>query len=107
MRQKRALFIIWNFYESPPPSSNQREFPKDFMLDILDSGEIIEDKHVGHRRWSCTYQIVFKHEGKLWQTTYDRGHGDDGPSAFEYNTVITCTEVAPKQTLVTTYEPKE
>lgn len=50
------------------------EFSKEFLLDILCSGDkVIEDKIVEHRRWSVDHEMIFKHEGKYYRSYYSRG----------------------------------
>jgi len=81
------------------------KFKKEFLLEVLDSGEVILDSIVDHERWSITHRLVFEHEGKLYETTYDVGateSQDHGP--FDYRgDVIECSEVEAYERTVIEY----
>lgn len=66
------------------------KFNKDEMLAILEeddnaNAEIIANKIVNHSRWYIIYELIFKKDGKFYQTVYSIGateQQDEGP--FEY-----------------------
>ena len=83
------------------------KIPRDVMLDILDSGEVIQNQITGHSRWSVHHSIVFKHEGSLYATTYSVGATecqDEAPFMYERDGVD-CVPVVAVEKTVTVYEP--
>lgn len=74
---------------------NKLVLPKDKMLDILwESDDLVEDKVIGTGRWSVHHRIVFKHEGRFYQTEYSIGateSQDERP--WEYDDDVESIEV--------------
>jgi hypothetical protein len=91
------------------------KFDKDVMIDIAygdcpDGYEKMEDKIVETTRWSILHSMVFKFEGKFYQSSYWVGATEQqDESAYEHDGdgegMIRCTEVVPEQILVTVYKP--
>lgn len=81
--------------------SNVIKLPKETLQDILwESDQVIEDTIEEHSRWSVLHNLIFKHEGKCYQTHYSVGateYQDERP--WEYEDEVECTEV--KQVEVT------
>ena len=83
-----------------------RVFTKEIMQEIAwndcKEAEIIEDNIIDTTRWSVVHEIVFKYEGKFYQSNYSKGateQQDENP--YEYDDeFIKCTEVEQKQVLV-------
>jgi len=80
-------------------------FSKDFLvdeLDLPDNDDIVMIREiVDTSRWSIIYSIVFKHEGKFYQTSYSIGateSQDEGP--WEYEEEVECTEVELEEVMV-------
>lgn len=81
-------------------------FSKEFMLDMLESGPIHEDRMVDHRRWAVVHEIVFEHEGRFYRTRYSVGateSQDEGP--WEGQDTVECTEVHQVPKTVMVWEP--
>ena len=80
----------------------KRTFDGEFISDIA-RPDVVVREICGNSRWSIDYYLVFRHEGKLYSTTYERGATEcqevDWPESFE------CEEVEPYQELVTKYRP--
>lgn len=61
------------------------KFTKEQLLDKLD-GEAEEDTIVETSRWSVLHDLIFRHEGNFYQTTYSCGATEQQDEApFEYN----------------------
>jgi hypothetical protein len=67
--------------------------------------EIIEDTIIENSRWSILHRLIYKYDGKFYQTSYSVGateNQDEQP--FEYDDdIIECREVEPVQVTVTKY----
>jgi len=86
-----------------------RTFTKEFLTEELDlpyNKDIIEEnKLVDHTRWSLHYDLIFKHEGKFYSTSYSIGateHQDERP--WEYEKEVECVEVEKRHKLVESWE---
>lgn len=80
---------------------------KEVMQGILwDSEDVLVNEIVGEARWAMDYHLVFKYEGKFYETSYRHGTGDEGERAWEYEDEIECFEVIPVEKVVTTVEYK-
>jgi len=79
--------------------------PKDEMLAILDSGaDVVRDQIVSHGRWTVGHELIFRRDGKLYRTHYQRGateSQDEGP--WEYTNPVICTEVIAVEKTVVDY----
>jgi hypothetical protein len=61
--------------------------------DEPDVGYVLQEQ-VGSRRWTSEWRVIFKYEGKLWQTFYEIGLTEQQECyPFEYDDEIECTEV--------------
>ncbi len=74
------------------------------------AGLILEDKIVGHRRWSVDHLLTFRMpdmpDGQAWQTTYSVGateSQDEGPWEYQDDVVCTLVHMVPKT--IMTWEP--
>ena len=91
------------------------KFTKEFLLDILDNilfeedvdGVIVvENKIIEHSRWSVHHRMVFKHDGKFYQSFWQAGateSQDESPYEYE-DDEIECKEVFPHEKVITYYE---
>ena len=74
-----------------------RKFDREFMMEeVLWTDNVVEDNIIDTTRWCVVHEIVFKHEDKLYQTTYRVGateQQDERP--WEYDKEVECTEVKP------------
>ena len=54
----------------------------------------IEDRIVGHSRWSVDHEIIFKYEGRFWRTTYSVAATESqDESPWQYQNMVECQEV--------------
>ena len=66
----------------------------------------IDNKIIGHNRWSVVHEIVFEYNGKCYQTTYSIGATemqDERP--WEYETEVECKPVQRVERLIQIWEP--
>lgn len=73
-----------------------KKFSKDYLVNELDLPyeNTVIDKIVDTSRWSVIHEIVFKDNGKFYQTTYSEGATecqDERP--WEYADEVNCYEV--------------
>lgn len=86
------------------------EFEKKWLQDLVwedvDDGEIIVNEIVDTSRWSNIYNLVFKYDGKYYQTSYSVGATEiQDESPFEWSPdMIECKEVFPVEKTVIVYE---
>lgn len=81
------------------------KFSKEFLIDEAEETELLTEV-VDSRRWVDVYRMVFEHDGKLYETFYERGKTEnqwvdmyeDQPDEIE------CNEVFKKEKLVVIYE---
>ena len=87
-----------------------RMFGKDYLKAVLYGkvGGRIEDKIVGHDRWSVEYEMVFKAPGgKTFLVSYSRGateQQDEAPFDLD-DDQIECLEVCQVEKTVPVWEP--
>lgn len=86
-------------------------FKKEFLLEIgIDRNiEVIEEEITNQSRWSTHYRVVFKWEGKFYETHFSRGSTecqDESPYEYEDDD-IECPEVEPYEVTVTKYRVKK
>lgn len=68
------------------------------------SENILRNEQVDNTRWSIVYDLVFKHDGKLYQTSYSRGATEQqDESPWQYDDEVECTEVEAYEKTVTDY----
>ena len=70
-----------------------------------ESFEIIEDEISDHTRWNVCHDIVFKHNGKLYESYYQVGATemqDEQPWEYEMDEVE-CPEVEAYEKTITAY----
>lgn len=86
----------------------KRNFSKDFLVNELDlpyNDEIvIKDEIVEHSRWSVLHDLIFKHDGVLYQTNYTVGateYQDESPWEFEDD--VDCYVVEAKEVTAIKY----
>jgi len=79
--------------------------PEQLEDKMYKSGGMVEDKIIGHRRWSVTHSLVFEHDGKLYHTNYDAPATENQDcDPWGWREEIECPEVVPVQELVTVYK---
>ena len=86
------------------------KFTKEFLQELANGNneysEVIKDDIVDTSRWAVHYIMVFKLDGKFYETFYSRGateYQDEDP--YEYDDdVIECDEVFPKEKTIIVYE---
>lgn len=71
------------------------KLPKDQMLEILEDDSLhVRNAICGKRRWSDQYELIFKHDDKLYRAHYSVGSTESqDESPWEYEDEVTCTEV--------------
>ena len=88
-----------------------RRFSREFLVGELglpydaDEGIVIKDEIINIDRWSIIHSIIFKHDGKFYETSYSQGateHQEEDP--WEFEDPIACTEVEPVKKTVTVYD---
>lgn len=93
------------------------KFPRETMFEVLDllpgvpdtefpDYLVISDEIYDKRRWSITYQLIFKFKDKFYKTYYSVGateQQDEGPWQYEGDQ-IDCWEVKPVEKTVIVYE---
>lgn len=84
------------------------KFTKEFLQEIEDddSVEIIENEITDTTRWSIINRMIFKFEGKFYETIYSHGateYQDESPYEYEGDE-IECREVFPVVKTITVYE---
>ncbi len=82
-------------------------FSKDFLQEM--DFEIVLEEIYDQRRWVTCFEQIFKHEGKLYRTHFERGstEGQDN-EPYEYeDDMIECDEVIAVEKLTIVYEAVE
>jgi hypothetical protein len=84
--------------------------PKEKMLKILweelEGTEIIENTIEDTDRWSTIHGLVFKMDGKFYETGYSVGATEmQDESPWEYEKEVECVEVEPVKVEVVQYLP--
>jgi hypothetical protein len=70
------------------------QISREKMMDILGSKNVIEDEIVDSSRWSIQHSLIFKHEGKVYNTWYQVGATEmQAERAWEYDKTVECTEM--------------
>lgn len=89
------------------------EFSKEFLQGILwgdtENVEVMQDEISGQRRWSTDHEMVFKFDGKYYETYYSRGSTecqDEVPYEYDED-MIECPEVFPVEKTIIVYEEKK
>jgi hypothetical protein len=88
--------------------SEQVKFPKERMLEALYAGPV-EDKIIGHGRWTVHHLAVFEIDGRFYEARYSVGATENQEEMpWEYEKEITCIEVhkVTRMVEVTSWEPK-
>lgn len=82
-------------------------FDKEFLQDVIYSNDVVSSIIIDHGRWTVTYEKVFRHEGKYYQTKYCVGATEfqDWEAYQEEPDMIECPEVVPVERVVVRYEP--
>lgn len=80
---------------------------KEEAVDILDSGvDIVSNEAVNRSRWSIIHALIFKKDGKLYETYYSVGATESqDESPWEYDKEVECTEVEEYEKTVKAYRP--
>jgi len=87
------------------------KFKKEFLQDVVcgyaPDVDIINDEIIDHSRWSVVHELIFKHSGNLYRTTYSVGATESQcESPFEYDDdEVEVTEVVAKEVTVIQYVP--
>lgn len=86
------------------------KFPAERLRNVLyeDEGVVVRDTITDTSRWSVHHELIFKLDGKLWQTHYSEGateYQDERP--FEHESEVLCTEVIAKKVTVVDFVPLE
>lgn len=67
-------------------------------LDEDEDYEVIVDEIISTTRWAIVHKLIFKHDGKFWQTTYNVGATEmQDEIPFDYTEVVKCSQVVPKE----------
>lgn len=77
------------------------KIPREIMLDILGSDDLIEDTIEDTSRWSIQHSIIFKYNDKHYSSFYSVGateYQDESP--WEYELEVECREVVEVEQLV-------
>lgn len=80
------------------------ETASDILNGDHDTAEVIKDAIVDTGRWSIHHNLIFKLNGKIYQTTYSVGateYQDEGP--WEGSEEVLCTEVEEYEKTVKAY----
>jgi len=87
----------------------KRTFTKEFLQEVQYGckGEIVAEEITDISRWSIYYSLVFKYEGKFYETDYSVGATeiqDESPWQYAPDE-IEVTEVEPYEKTVIDYRP--
>lgn len=84
------------------------KFDKSYMEEVLwndaEDVEIVVNEIMDTSRWSTHYTLIFKKDGKYYQTSYSVGateSQDERP--WEYEDEVECVEVEPYEKTVIDY----
>jgi hypothetical protein len=82
------------------------KFNPKFLIEAyeLPYENVVEKTFVGKDRWSAEYRIVFKHEGKFYQTTYREGLTEYQDEELWPVTELDCPEVHQVEKVVRVWE---
>lgn len=82
------------------------KFTKQFLLDMLDGKDVIEDRIDGKSRWAIQHRCVFTHEGKFFETFYQVAASESQDESPYENAPdeIECPEVFAVSKTITAYE---
>lgn len=81
------------------------KFPKAEMEEVLYSPDVVLDEIIRHRRWSVDHRLVFKRDGKLYETTYAVAATESQhEQPWDYVTEVECFEVAPVEVVKIEYK---
>lgn len=70
--------------------------------------DAVYDEIIDHTRWSVVHAVVFKYEGKYWQTKYSVGATESQDERlWEGQDEVACREVELKEVLVKQWVPVE
>jgi hypothetical protein len=95
---------------------NRIKFKKEFLVDELglpddyDSSkvEVLVNEICDTSRWTENYSLVFKFEGKYYQTYYSVGATElQDESPWEFDSEVDCVEVEPVKVTVIQYLAKQ
>lgn len=68
----------------------------------------ISRTHVDDRRWSSVWELIFRHEGKVWSVLYERGATEHQEvDTWGYDDTVKATLMEPREVTVTKWEPAE
>ncbi len=88
------------------------KFKREFLTDELDlpwsKENKVEDNVIDNSRWSIHHELIFKHDGKFYSTSYSVGATecqDERP--WEYEDEVECTEVTQQEIKVMAWVPVE
>lgn len=75
---------------------------KDYLKNELDlPSNAVLDEITDTSRWSVHHRIIFKHEGKFYETYYSEGATEmQDESPWEYDDEVECDEVELKEVKV-------
>lgn len=87
------------------------EFKKEDLINLAygdyddEVFDVIHNKIMDATRWSVVYEMVFKHQGKFYETSYSRGatEGQDESPYEHEGDMISVSEVAPREFTVIRY----
>jgi len=75
-------------------------------LDENEDYKVIVDEIISTTRWAVVHKLIFKHDGKFWQTTYNVPATEmQEEMPFEYQEVVNCRQVVPKEVTTIKYVP--
>lgn len=82
------------------------KFTKQFLINSLDDkGAEVETKQISTSRWENQFRRVFRHEGKLYETSYSVGATEEQEvNPYDCDDgEIECAEVVPQEKTITVY----
>jgi hypothetical protein len=85
-------------------------FPRELLLELLESGKFVEENIIGTSRWSIRYEVVFRMPGerRYFRTTYRVGATEmQGEQPWEGQDMVECEEVKAVPVIKMTWVPVE
>lgn len=82
------------------------KIPKEELLDIIDSEDVIRDRIVDNGRWTIRHEMIFNHHAKVYRVFYDVGATEQQEQyPFDYEPdEIECDEMHQVEKVVKVWE---
>ncbi|HUX78837.1 MAG TPA: hypothetical protein VMW10_03690 [Alphaproteobacteria bacterium] len=82
------------------------KFKKEFLIDIIDTCDVVLNEVIDHSRWSMHYRMIFRHNNKYYESYYSVGATEQqDESPYEYDPdEIECDEVKQVEKVVIVWE---